>query len=261
MSLSINAIQNTRIVWKALFLREALDRIFGARFSWFWLFAEPVTHIAFFTFIFTVIRLRHVGGIETAVWIMIGMAAFFTFRRTAMQAMNAVDNNQSLFYYRQVQPVDAVLVRAGLEVFLMAIVVMLLVVGAMIFGYKISPENPLLILSAFASLWLFALGFGLIGSVIKGLVPEFNWVIKFLMRPLYFLSGIILPIASIQNPYREWLMLNPIAHGIEAARLGFAPYYHAAPELDLSYLWAWALIAVGFGLLLHRNYSQKLVMQ
>lgn len=258
---SPSEFKNIKQVWKALFLREALGRLFGARFSWFWLFAEPVTHIAFFAFIFTVLRVRHVGGIETAIWIMIGMAGFFTFRRTAMQAMNAVESNQSLFYYRQVMPVDAVLVRAGLEAFLMIIVVSLLVIGAMIFGYKISPENPLLILSAFTSLWLFAIGFGLIGSAVKGLIPDFNLIIKFLMRPLYFLSGIILPIASIQNPYREWLMLNPIAHGIEAARLGFAPYYHTAPELDLSYLWTWALITIGFGLLLHRNYSQKLVMQ
>jgi capsular polysaccharide transport system permease protein len=260
MSQSLS-IKNTKQVWKALFLREALGRLFGARFSWFWLFAEPVAHIAFFAFIFTVIRVRHVGGIETAVWLIVGMSAFFTFKRTATQAMNAVDSNQALFYYRQVMPVDSVLVRAGLEGFLMAILVILLVIGAMIFGLNVSPENPLLILSAFTSLWLFGIGFGLITSVIKGLIPEFSWVIKFLMMPLYFLSGVILPIASIHNPYREWLMLNPIAHGVEAARLGFAPYYHTAPELNLTYLWLSAILSIAFGLLLHRNFSMKLVMQ
>jgi capsular polysaccharide transport system permease protein len=257
----ISSIKTILLVWKALFLREALDRVFGARFSWFWLFAEPVTHIAFFAYIFTVIRIRHVGGIETAMWLMIGMTAFFTFRRTAIQAMNAVDNNQSLFYYRQVKPVDAVIVRAGLEGFLMSIILILLVAGSMLFGFKLTPENPMMIISAFTSLWLLGLGFGLITSVIKGLVREFNLVVKFLMRPLYFLSGVIIPIASIQHPYREWLMLNPIAHGVEAARLGFAPYYHSAPEVDLSYLWLSAIFTVGFGLLLHRNYAQKIVMQ
>lgn len=261
MSLSINAIQNTRIVWQALFLREALSRLFGSRFSWFWLFAEPVTHIAFFAFIFAGIRLMHVGGIDTVVWLMIGMATFFTFQRTSTQAMNAVDSNQALFYYRQVQPVDAVLVRAGLEGFLMAIVVVLLVLGALIMGYEVSPQNPIRIFSAFVGLWLFGLGFGLVASVIKGLIPEFSWVIKFLMMPLYFLSGVILPIATINLPYREWLMMNPIAHGVEGARLGFAPFYHSAPEVDLAYLWLSAMIVISFGLLLHRNYSQKLVMQ
>jgi len=261
MTQSSNAIHKARIVWQALFLREALDRLFGARFSWFWLFFEPVTHIAFFAFIFTVIRVRHVGGIETAMWLMIGMSAFFTFRRTAMQAMNAVESNQSLFYYRQVLPVDAVIARAALEGFLMGIVIVLLVAGSMLFGYKVSPQNPIMIFSAFTSLWLLGVGFGLIFSVIKGLVREFNLVIKFLMRPLYFLSGVILPIASVQPPYREWLMLNPISHGIEAARLGFAPYYHAAPELNLGYLWMWALVSITLGLLLHRNYAKKLVMQ
>lgn len=260
MSQSLS-IKNTKQVWKALFLREALGRLFGARFSWFWLFAEPVAHIAFFAFIFAGIRVMHVGGIQTVVWLMVGMATFFTFQRTSTQAMNAVDSNQALFYYRQVQPVDAVLVRAGLEGFLMAIVVVILVLDAVIMGYDVSPQNPIRIFSAFVGLWLFGLGFGLVTSVIKGLIAEFSWVIKFLMMPLYFLSGVILPIATISLPYREWLMLNPIAHGVEAARLGFAPYYHSAPEVDLAYLWLSAIIAVGIGLLLHRNYSQKLVMQ
>lgn len=255
------SLNNTKLVWKALFLREALDRLFGSRFSWFWLFAEPVAHIAFFTFIFTIIRMRHVGGIETTVWLMVGMTAFFTFRRTSMQAMNAVDSNQALFYYRQVFPIDAVLVRSGLEGFLMSIVIFILVLGLSLFGFHVVPHNLIVILLAFGGLWLFGLGLGLVFSVCKGLVPEFSWVVKFLLRPLYFLSGVILPIGNMQNPYREWLMYNPIAHGIEAARLGFAPYYHSSPEVDLGYLWIMSILLVGFGLLLHRNYSVKLVMQ
>ncbi|MBO8631250.1 ABC transporter, partial [Staphylococcus aureus] len=79
-------------VWRALVLREALDRLFDMRAAWFWLLMEPVLHISFITFIFTVIRLRTVGGIDVTVWIVVGMLAFFMFRRTAMQVMYAVDS-------------------------------------------------------------------------------------------------------------------------------------------------------------------------
>lgn len=257
----LNYLNNTKLVWKALFLREALSRLFGSRFSWFWLFAEPITHIAFFAFIFTVFRVRHVGGIKTAIWLMIGMSAFFIFKRTETQAANAVDSNQALFYYRQVLPIDAVIVRSLLEGFLMVIVIFLLILGSLLMGYEVYPNNPILIISAFTGLWVFGTGFGMITSVLKGLIPELSHVIKFLMTPLYFLSGIILPIASIHQPYREWLMLNPIAHGVETARLGFAPYYHSAPEVNLSYLWLSAIVLMTFGLMLHRNYAVKLVMQ
>jgi len=254
-------IKNTTMVWKALFLREALTRLFGRRFSWFWLFAEPITHIAFFVWIFTFIRVRHIGGMESAIWLMIGMSAFFMFKRTATQSMNAVDSNQALFYYRQVLPVDAVLARALLESFLMTIEIILLITLATLFGFNFSPANLITIFGAYCGLWFFGLGFGLISSVLNGVIPDSAVAIKFLLTPLYFISGVILPIASIQNPYREWLMLNPVAHGIEAAREGFAPYYHSVPEMSLGYLWLSGLIAVGFGLVLHRNYSVKLVTQ
>jgi len=57
---------------------------------------------------------------------MVGLLAFFMFRRTATQTRNAVSSNQALFAYRQVKPVDPVLVRAGLEGFLMVVIMVIL---------------------------------------------------------------------------------------------------------------------------------------
>ena len=108
-------------VWRALLLRESLDRLFDMRAAWFWLLMEPVLHISFITFIFTVIRLRTVGGIDSSIWIVVGMLAFFTFRRTAIQVMYAVDSNKPLFAYRQVQPFDTSVARGVLEAFLMVL--------------------------------------------------------------------------------------------------------------------------------------------
>ncbi|WZB74623.1 hypothetical protein WJ972_29725 [Achromobacter insuavis] len=110
-----NPLSITFSVWQALFLRESLDRLFDMRAAWFWLLMEPVMHIAFITFVFTAIRLHTVGGIDIAVWIMVGMLAFFLFRRTALQVMYAVESNQPLFAYRQVKPFDVAIVRGGLR--------------------------------------------------------------------------------------------------------------------------------------------------
>ncbi len=54
----------TLSVWRAIFLREALDRLFDMRAAWLWLLMEPVLHISFVTFIWTVVRLRTIGGID-----------------------------------------------------------------------------------------------------------------------------------------------------------------------------------------------------
>ncbi len=117
-----NPLTVTFAVWRAIFLREALDRLFDMRFAWFWLLAEPVLHIAFITFLMTVIRVRTVGNADVVVWIIVGMLTFFLFRRTAVQVTYAVDSNRPLFTYRQVKPFDPAIARAVLEAFLMAII-------------------------------------------------------------------------------------------------------------------------------------------
>jgi capsular polysaccharide transport system permease protein len=206
-------------------------------------------------FIFTAVRVRTVGGIDTAIWIMLGLLAFFMFRRTATQAQKAVGDNQALFAYRQVKPVDAALVRAGLEGFLMVIISVLLLTGAGLVGYGVVPADPLAVLEAIFGLWLLGLGFGLLTSVLFELVSEAGQIIKLVMKPLYLISGVIFPLGLVPQPYREWLMLNPVAHGLEAARLGFAPYYHAVPELSLSYLYGFGLTTMFFGLALHRRFA------
>ena len=255
------SIAITLSVWKALFLREALSRLFSGRAAWFWLLAEPVFNVLYLMFIFTVIRMRTVGGIDTGVWLMVGMLAFYMFRRTGTQVTNAIDANQALFTYRQVKPVDTVLVRGALEGFLMIIIASILLTGSALFGHSGIPAAPLAVLEAFFGLWLVGIGFGLVTSVVGELVPELGRIIKLIMMPMYLISGVIFPIAAVPQPYRDWLMLNPVAHGLEAARLGFSPYYHAIPELSIAYIYGFALVSIFLGLLLQRRFALRLVTQ
>lgn len=253
-----SALQITWSVWQALFLREALTRVAAGRAAWFWLLAEPIFHVSYVVLIFTAIRVRHIGGVDVAVWIMVGMLAFFAFRRTGTQVSNAIRANQALFTYRQVKPVDTALVRAGLEGFLMVLVALVLLAGMGLLEHDTVPGNPLAVLGAFAALWSLGLGFGLVTSVLSELVPEFERVLGFLMMPLYLISGVVFPLSSVPQPYREWLMFNPVAHGIEAVRVGFAPGYHAVPELDTFYLYTSALALVFLGLALQRRFAPRM---
>lgn len=251
----------TFAVWHALLLREALSRLFSRRAAWVWLLLEPAVHLAFMVFIFTVIRVRHVGGIDTALWLMVGMLGFFFFRRTGTQGANAIGANRTLFTYRQVKPVDTVLVRVVLEGLVMLMVSVFILSAAGLLGLISLPSDPLAVLEATAGLWLLGVGFGLVVSVLKELVTEVDNILGMVMTPMYLLSGVIVPLSVIPYPYREWLMYNPVAHGLEALRLGFAPYYHATPELSMPYLYGWALGLLFFGLLLQARFARKLVTQ
>ncbi len=248
-------------VWKAIFLREALDRLFDMRAAWFWLLIEPVLHIGFLVFIFTVIRMRTVGNADVAVWIIVGMLAFFLFRRTAVQVTYAVDSNRPLFTYRQVKPFDPVLARAVLEAFLMSIISIIIIGTAILLGHEAWPYDALLVLQANLGLWLFGMGYGLVASVLMELVPEMEHVLKILMLPLYLISGVIFPLAAVPQPYLDLLMLNPVAHGLELARAGFFPYYHTVQGLSMEYLYAWGISSLFLGLILYRRFALQLVMK
>ena len=175
--------------------------------------------------------------------------------------MNAIRANRPLFAYRQVKPIDTVLVRAGLEGLILIFVTGILMAGLALLGHSIWPEDPLSVFEAFLGLWLFGLGFGLITSVIAELVPEFGKIIHLIMMPLMILSGVMLPLAIVPQPYRDWLMLNPVAHGLEAARLGFVPHYHAVEGHSIAYLFGFALVSIFLGLVLHRRFAMRLISQ
>lgn len=251
----------TVAVWRAIFLRESIDRLFDMRAAWFWLLAEPILHIGFMTFILTVIRVRTVGNVDVVIWVVIGMLAFFLFRRTAVQVTYAVDSNKPFFTYRQVKPFDPAIARALLEALLMTIVSIIILLSAVLLDHAILPDDAILVVFSVFGLWLFGFGYGLIASVLMELVPEMEHILKILMIPIYLISGVIWPLTSVPQPYLEMLMFNPVAHGIELVRLGFFAYYHAAPDSSIVYLYTWAIASVFIGLLLFRRFSLRLIMR
>lgn len=215
--------------------------------------------MAILGFIYAVIRQRTVGGIDTLMWLVLGLQGFFLFRRTAMQMAGAIDSNRALFSYRQVTPTDTVLMRGVLEGVLMCVVVSVILAGLLLLGHDIVPMDPLYLFLAFFGLWLLGCAVGLIVSVVSELAPEFRNIVNMVMMPIYFVSGVLVPVASVPEPYRDWFLFNPIVHGLDAARFGFAPHYHSVPGLSLSYLYAIALVGIFAGLVLHRRFAEFMV--
>ncbi|RQZ66616.1 MULTISPECIES: ABC transporter permease [Burkholderia] len=255
-------------VWRAMFLREALDRLFEARAAWLWLLMEPVIYIAIHAFGYTTFRIHEVGGIAITMWIIAGFIGFLLWRRTWIQVLHGIDCNYAFFVYRQVKPFDAAIVRAVLELFLMVPISIIIIAAALAAGRVITPDllnpvllpaDPLLAIASLLGLWLFGLGLGLVTSVAMNFVPEVDHVFKLFYLPLYYISGALFPIMSIPNPYRDILLVNPVVHGLELVRTGFLPSYHTAPSVSLTYLYGWALGSMLLGLALYRRFSNKLV--
>ncbi|RQH10070.1 ABC transporter permease [Paraburkholderia dinghuensis] len=258
-------------VWNAMFLREALDRLFEARAAWLWLLVEPIIYISIHAFGLETFHVHKVGGMAINMWIIAGFIGFLLWRRTWTQVLHGIDCNKAFFAYRQVKPFDVAIVRAVLELFLMVPIAIIIVALAIASGHAATPDllnpvwlpgDPLLVMLSMAGLWLIGLGLGMITSVGLHFVPELDHIFKLLYLPLYYISGALLPLSLyVPAPYQYFFVANPVVNGIELMRQGFLPTYHPLDGVSLAYLYAWALGLMLVGLALYKRFSRKLVMR
>ena len=251
--------QVTHSVWHALFLREAISRTMADRMGWFWMIAEPIAFVVIMVGIRSFIRgERFIINAEFVPWLIIGLMGFFLVREGMLRGMGAIESNSSLFAYRQVLPIDPVVVRCFLEGMLRSVVMLFFIIGGLMLGFDMQPDNALMALFMWISLWCLGLGLGLVTSVSGTLIPETAKVIRMLSLPLLLLSGVIFPIHKLPHWLLEYLMLNPIPHGLELLRQAFFERYHTIPGTSLLYFWLFTLSLIALGLLLQLRYANKL---
>lgn len=249
----------TYAVWRALFLRESTTRLASGRAAWVWILAEPVFHVSYLMVLFGAIYKRLVAGVDGPMFVMTGIVAFLMIRNTSVRSMDAIGANAALFSYRQVLPVDTVIVRAALEGFIYTAATFVLLLGAALFGYEVIPAYPVAAIAAFAGCWLLGFGLGLVFSVASELVPELSNMIKMVFRVLYIISGVSFPAMALPQPWRGYFLYNPLLQGAELIRASWFSRYFTDPQVSFSYLYGWALVTLLLGLMLHVRFARTLV--
>lgn len=251
--------QVTRSVWFAMFMREAVSRTMADRMGWFWMIFEPIALTSIMVLIRSYIRGdRLITNAEFIPWMLAGLMGFFLVREGMMRGMGAIDGNQSLFAYRQVKPVDPVLVRNFLEGMLRTLIFLIIIAGGLMLGIDMAPDNAVHAFVAWISLWFLGLGLGLVTSVVNTLVPETGKIIRMLSMPLMIMSGAIFPLNNLPYWALEYLMFNPIPHALEMLRLGFFENYQVIHGTSMLYFWLTTLSLISIGLLMHLRFIDRL---
>ncbi len=178
-----------------------------------------------------------------------------------MRAIGSIEANKALFAYRQVKPIDTVLVRCYLEGLLKTFIFLIFVFAGNLLDIKLVPSEPLLALFGWASLWLLGVGFGTVLSVMSALIPEIGRVVKLASFPLLVASGVLFPVNYLPPGVKEVVLLNPIVHGMEILRGYFFYDYRSVSGLSLTYLWVWIVAMNSLGLMLHMKYQMRLKAQ
>ena len=83
---------------------------------------------------------------------------------------------------------------------------------------------------------------------------RYEWVksvVQFLMRPLWFLSGVFFSLNDVPQNIRPYISWNPILQSIELTRHSFANSYPLSEAVSLTYLIQSSLIILqNFGLII-----------
>ncbi len=248
-----------RSVIFALLMRELKTRFGNYRLGYLWAVLEPLSHVAVFVVIFGVIMDRTMPGVNYPMFLVTGIMPWLLFSNIVNRGMVAVTSNATLFSYRQVKPMDTIVARVILETLVQLFVFALIVVVAIWIGIDFRIFDPFNVIAALAALVIFSAAIAICLCIVATLYPELGKVIPMVMRPLYFVSGIFWPLASVPHEYHPYLVWNPVLHVIESVRNDVFPAYQSSNEINITYVFMLAVIFLALGLAIYRQTTNRLI--
>lgn len=222
------ALQIQQSVIFAFFIRELRTRFGHGRLGYFWIIISPMLQIVSITLLFSAVGKRILPGIDLPLFLITGIFPFFFFRDVASRSAGAIEGNKDLLAYRFVQPLDNIWARVLLELLIFVVVFAVFLIGCAWLGYRVLPWNPLQVMLAYVALFVFSIGYGMVTGVVTGLYPTAGKILPLINRPLVFISGIYIPLITVPQEHREWLLWNPILNALELARENYFQNFRPA---------------------------------
>lgn len=237
----------------ALFLRELKTRFGKYRWGYLWALLEPAIHLGILMLLFGYFMARTMPNISYSVFLVNGLLPWLMVSKTAVRSLNAIEANKGLLNYGPVHPVDTILARALLEGIIYFVVYLIFMFALVLSGETVSVANTAVIITIWGCLLLLAVGLGLILMVVGHAFPNIEKLVPILIRPFYFLSGIIFSITRIPAEFHQYLDWNPLLHAFDLLRHALVPGYTILPSISLEYLVTISVSTLAVGLILYKG--------
>lgn len=246
-------------VQKALFLRELNRRMSIGKLGLFWTFFEPFIQITIFIFIRVVAMGRgNESNFDYAVFMASGFIAFNMFRHILSGSTGAFIANKGLFNYKQVKPIDTIIARVLVELFMTSIIVFIFLLIGFYFQYDFVPQNILMVILGYFWLLIFSFSVGLVAAVGNTFFVSVGKFVNIFSFGLLIFSAVFYPIVSLPSEAQEILLYNPLVHFIEMIH-GYYIYELNDQFVDYKYMMFWTIIPLFIGTWLYIKLKQKIV--
>jgi capsular polysaccharide transport system permease protein len=203
----------------AVLMRELHTRYGRENIGYLWLIGEPLM-------LGSVIAALHAGpstrdgSFDPVALAGVGYAIFIMFRGIVNRSDGALQSNLPLLYHRMVTAIDIVVARALLEAAGTFLSFTILLSVMITFGFAELPARPLLLLLGIIFVFWLSLSLSMIivgGTYERRILERLVHPFTYFMMPL---SGAFFPVAWIPQPYRGYMLLNPMAQIFELVRYG-----------------------------------------
>ena len=253
-----NAFQIFLAVQKALFLRELTMRFSVSKTGVFWIFFEPFVQVLVMVLLKVIIFGRVSDNFDFAVFIALGFIAFNLFKNIIMKSMGVFKANKALFVYKQVKPIDTIVARILVELFITGVIVICFVAIGFYFDYDLNVQNLPLVVLGFIWLVVFAFSLVVLLSVGNAFYSSVGKIISILMRFLMYSSAIFYTLEMLPMEIQSLLLWNPLVHFMEMIH---GHYFYVLDDGLVSYYYMalWTLIPLYFGLWFYDKLEERII--
>lgn len=232
----------------ALVLREVRSRYSESHLGFLWVLMEPIVHVGVLAIVFQfTIQGRPPMGDSFFLFYFTGVMPYLLLNHLAIRVGSAVRDSRSLMSIASIVPLDLLVSKSLVEVFVTAVVFLIFTGFFPIFGVDGSPWAPEFVFSAFAITYVLGTGIGLITAALSRFGMVVETVLSVLLRLLYFTSGIFYVPGNLPLFAREILVWNPFLHVVDLMRTGYFRGYQP-PWQDVSYALEFSLVVLLCGL-------------
>lgn len=248
----------TARVIAALIMREMGTTYGRSPGGYIWAVLEPVAGITLLVAIFSLGFRNPPLGTNFAIFYATGLVPFLMYMSLSTKVAGALQFSRQLLVYPSVTFVDALMARFLLDFITQLLVSYVIISGTLLlYDTQTALDLPGIAL-AYAMLGVLAFGVGAMNCFLQTMFPVWARVWAVLNRPLLIVSGIIFIPESVPEPYRGYMLLNPIVHVIAQMRRSYYPYYDAT-YTSVGYVFGFGLVLIAFGLVFLLRYHRDLL--
>ena len=255
-----NSLRIFFAVQNALFFRELGVRITDGRSGLFWTFFEPFIQIMIFVLIKVVIFGRSGTTFDYAAFIALNFLGFNLFKNIVTRSAGVFKANKALFVYKQVKPIDALLARAGVEIFITAILILVFYALGLVLGHDTHIKDLNMVAFGFVFLVFFTLSVSLVIAVANLFYQSVGKLVNIAMMGLMFGSAVIYPVDGTPPVFADFILINPLTHFIE---LIHGSYFYAldTSHVSIAYMLIWTVTLMFIGLWLYVMLEKGIITQ